>query len=64
MSLKSFVNNKQEWDSYLEYIDVAISKVHKRLEQVSSVEAIFHAQGEIQALRRLKSMRDEVNGPK
>lgn len=64
MSLKSFVNNKQEWDSYLEYIDVAISKVHKRLEQETSVEAMFRAQGEIQALRRLKSMRDEVNGPK
>jgi hypothetical protein len=63
MSLKSFVNNKQEWDSFLEYIEVAVSKVHKRLEQETSVEAIFRAQGEINALKRLKSMRDEVNGP-
>lgn len=64
MSLKSFVNNKQEWDSFLEYIEVAVSKVHKRLEQETSIEAIFRAQGEINALKRLKSMRDEVNGPK
>lgn len=64
MSLKSFVNNKQEWDSFLDYIEVAVSKVHKRLEQETSVEAIFRAQGEINALKRLKSMRDEVNGPK
>lgn len=64
MSLKSFVNNKQEWDSFLEYIEVAVSKVHKRLEQETSVEAIFRAQGEINALKRLKTMRDEVNGPK
>ena len=64
MSLKSFVNNKQEWDSFLEYIEVAVSKVHKRLEQETSVVSIFRAQGEINALKRLKSMRDEVNGPK
>ena len=63
MSLKSFVNNKQEWDSFLEYIEVAISKVHKRLEQSSTMEELFRAQGEINALKRLKSMRDEVNGP-
>jgi hypothetical protein len=63
MSLKSFVNNKQEWDSFLEYIEVAISKVHRRLEQSTTMEEIFRAQGEINALKRLKSMRDEVNGP-
>lgn len=63
MSLKSFVNNKQEWDSFLEYIEVAVSKVHKRLEQSSTMEELFRAQGEINALKRLKSMRDEVNGP-
>jgi len=63
MSLKSFVNNKQEWDSFLEYIEGAISKVHKRLEQSSTMEELFRAQGEINALKRLKSMRDEVNGP-
>lgn len=62
MSLKSFVNNKQEWDSFLEYIEGAISKVHKRLEQSSTMEELFRAQGEINALKRLKSMRDEVNG--
>ena len=63
MSLKSFVNNKQEWDSFLEYIEGAISKVHKRLEQSSTMEELFRAQGEINALKRLKSMREEVNGP-
>lgn len=64
MSLKSFVNNKQEWDSFLEYIEGAISKVHKRLEQSTAVEDLYRAQGEVNALKRLKSMRDEANGPK
>tara|TARA_R100000734_G_scaffold17523_1_gene13871 strand:- start:128 stop:316 length:189 start_codon:yes stop_codon:yes gene_type:complete len=62
MSLKSFVNNKKEWDAFCEEIDLQISDLHKRLEQSESVVEIHQAQGGVRALRRLKYLRDKVNG--
>jgi hypothetical protein len=64
MSLKSFVNNKGEWDSFCEELDSEISDLHKRLEQSESLAEIHQTQGGIRALRRLKYLRDKVNGVK
>ena len=64
MSLKSFVNNKGEWDSFCEELDSEIAVLHKRLEQSESVVEIHQAQGGIRALRRLKYLREKVNGSK
>ena len=64
MSLKSFVNNKGEWDSFCEELDSEITDLHKRLEQSESVVEIHQAQGGIRALRRLKYLREKINGTK
>jgi len=62
MSLKSFVNNKGEWDSFCEELDSEIADLHKRLEQSESVVEIHQTQGGIRALRRLKYLREKING--
>jgi len=62
MSLKSFVNNKAEWDAFCEMLDEDISIYHKRLEQSDDNIDMYRTQGCIQALRRLKFLRDKVNG--
>jgi hypothetical protein len=62
MSLKSFVNNKQEWDAFCDELDVWVAAQHKRLEQAEHMIEIHRAQGAIQTLRKLKYLRDKVNG--
>ena len=64
MSLKAFVNNKGEWDAFCEELDESIAELHKRLEQSEHVVEIHQTQGGIRALRRLKYLRDKVNGSK
>ena len=60
--LKKLANDKQLWDAYLGYLDEKISAAHVRMEQANDVEAVYRMQGEVAALRRLKFMREEVNG--
>lgn len=64
MSLKSFVNNKSEWDAFCQELDVWIVEQHKRLEQAELPIELHRAQGSIATLRRLKYLRDKVNGSK
>jgi len=64
VSLKSFVNNKGEWDAFCTELDEMISMVQGRLEQAENTVEIHRAQGSIQILRRLKYLRDKVNGVK
>ena len=64
MSLKAFVNNKSEWDAFCEELDEMIGIMQKRLEQSEHVVEIHPTQGGIRALRRLKYLRDKVNGTK
>lgn len=64
MSLKAFVNNKKEWDAFCEEIDLWIADQHRRLEQADNSIQIHRAQGAVEALRRLKYLRDKVNGTK
>lgn len=62
MSLKSFVNNKAEWDSFCEELDIWITEQHKRLEQAENTVELHRAQGSVTTLRRLKYLRDKING--
>ena len=64
MSLKTFVNNKKEWDAFLEELEVRISSAHRNLEQASTSIEIHRAQGTVLALRQLKYLRDKINGIK
>jgi len=61
MKLKKFTNDKELWDSFVEYIDDAIAKQHKSLEQASDMPMIYKLQGSIACLRRMKYLRDELN---
>ena len=61
-ALKKLTNDKQLWDAYLEYINSKIDAAHIRMEQSNDAESLFRMQGELAALRRLKLMREEING--
>ena len=62
MNLKKLVNDKALWDNFLEYIDNNIAKNHTALEQADNAVIIHRLQGAIGALRRLKYLREEMNG--
>tara|TARA_R100000315_G_C5172368_1_gene99546 strand:- start:412 stop:606 length:195 start_codon:yes stop_codon:yes gene_type:complete len=62
MSLKKLVNDKPLWDNFLEYLDKNIAEQHRVMEQASDIQVVFKTQGAITALRRLKYLRDEMNG--
>jgi hypothetical protein len=64
MSLKSLVNDKNTWDSFLEEINDMIRIEHVRLENASDTVEISRAQGAVSTLKRLKFLRDKVNGSK
>ena len=62
MNLKKLVNDKALWDNVIEYLDDAIAKNHTALEQSDNHVVIHRLQGAIGALRRLKYLREEMNG--
>ena len=61
-ALKPFVNNPELYNPFLEEIVNRIDKVHKRLEQISEVEELYRAQGEIRVLRAMLRLREDING--
>jgi len=60
-TLKPFVNNPELYNPFLEEIFKRIENVHKRLEQITDVEELYRAQGEIRVLRSLLLLREHVN---
>lgn len=62
MNLKPFVNDKTLWSDFQQELDDRIADCHKALEQHNEPFKIYQVQGEIQALRKLKLLRDKVNG--
>ena len=56
-----WVNNKRQWDAFNNYIDWIIVQQQANLEQNIDIVNIHKAQGAIEALRKLKQLRDEVN---
>jgi len=61
-TLKPFVNNPELYNPFLEEIVNRIDKVHKRLEQITDVEELYRAQGEVRVLRSLLLLREHING--
>lgn len=61
-TLKPFVNNPELYNPFLEEIASRIEKTHKRLEQISEVEELYRAQGEIRTLRAMLRLREDING--
>jgi len=56
------VNNKDQWEAFNNYLDNAIEQHHKVMEQSTDTIALHRQQGAIAVLRRLKQLRDEING--
>jgi|TARA_B100001093_G_scaffold1420_1_gene1438 hypothetical protein len=61
-TLKPFVNNPELYNPFMEEITKRIDRVHRRLEQISDVEEMYRAQGEIRTLRSMLRLRDDING--
>jgi len=61
MSLKLLVNNHTIWTSFEDYINARIQVEYKSLEVLTEPHDIYRAQGRVQALKRLLSLRDETN---
>jgi hypothetical protein len=60
--LKPWVNNNRQWEAFSDYIDAVIEMQQKALEQADDNVMMYRSQGAIAALRKLKTLRDEVNG--
>ena len=60
--LKPWVNNNRQWQAFSDYLDAVIDMQHKALEQADDNVMMYRSQGAIAALRKLKTLRDEVNG--
>lgn len=60
--LKPWVGNNRQWEAFSNYLDEAIEAHFKVMEQSTDTIALYRQQGAIQALRRLKQLRDEING--
>ena len=61
--LKPWVNNNRQWQAFSDYLDVVIDMQHKALEQADDNVMMYRSQGAIAALRKLKTLKDEINGP-
>ena len=64
IALKKIVNDKSIWVAFNKTLDEKINQVHVKMEQVQGEADIYRCQGEIAALRKLKYLRDEINGGK
>ena len=62
MIVKKLVNDKPLWDGFVGVLNEKIEVAQRKLEQETSIEGVYRAQGEIAALRKLKYLRDEING--
>lgn len=61
-ALKPMVNAPLQWKAFCDSVDYYIDLNNRKLEQASDSVEIYRAQGAIAALRKLKLLRDEVNG--
>jgi uncharacterized protein involved in exopolysaccharide biosynthesis len=56
------VGNNLQWQAFSDYIDAVIEMQQKALEQADDNVMMYRSQGAIAALRKLKTLRDEING--
>jgi hypothetical protein len=59
--LKTLANTKLQWDAFTEMLDYHIGLHQAKLEQATDMVEVYKAQGSIQALKKLKYLRDEIN---
>lgn len=59
--LKGMLTTPHQWDAFVEMLDYQIEQQRRKLEQSSEMIDVFKAQGAIDALRKLKYLKDEIN---
>ena len=60
--LKQWVNNKDFMDAFIAHLDDLIYLQHKQMERSEEPAVLYRAQGSINTLRKLKLLREQVNG--
>mgnify|MGYP003674998355 FL=1 len=60
--IKPLVNNHQLLTHFNDYLDSLIANQHKILEQTDDIVLVHRSQGAVAILKRLKLLREEVNG--
>ena len=60
--LKPMVGNNRQWQAFNDYLDYMINQQQKALEQADHSVVVHRSQGAIATLRKLKYLRDEVDG--
>jgi hypothetical protein len=58
--LKGLVSSNRQWDHFSNYLDVLIAQQHKTLEQSDNMIDVHKAQGAIEALRKIRRLREDV----
>ena len=62
MSLKKLVNDYDSYGALMEHLDALIIREQKNLESLTDTTLIYRTQGALMTLRRLKLLREHVNG--
>ena len=63
MHLKQLVNDKECYEQFQQHIDEIISMRQRALESANDSTTMYRQQGAIDVLRKLKLLRETVNGP-
>lgn len=63
-ALKPLAHNNIMWQAYEDMLSFYIDLNTKKLEQASDPIDIYRAQGAIASLKKLKTLRDEINAEK
>jgi predicted Rossmann-fold nucleotide-binding protein len=58
--LKGLVSSSRQWDHFSNYLDVLIAQQHKVLEQSENMITVHKAQGAVEALRKIRRLREDV----
>ena len=59
-SLKPFANNKQQYEAFLEYVQLHLSREIKALESATDPVDVYRSQGKMAVYRRLARLKEEV----
>jgi len=62
MHLKQLVNDKECYDQFKEHIDDLINMRQRTMESANDSVIVYRQQGAIDVLRKLKLLRETLNG--
>ena len=62
MHLKQLVNDKECYDQFLQHIDDLIYMRQRTMESANDAVIVYRQQGAIDVLRKLKLLKETVNG--